>query len=215
VRVLLSDYGGAESTLLVPLLEQSGLQVALAGSLAAQTNEPIEAFDAVAIGARGPLEERVEQCRRLRKEGYAGTILVVCADLAEWRPLLDAGADDFVALPFDALELATRLGASPRSAAAHPHLRWGPLDLDRLHRIVQLHGNTIALTAREYDLLVLLVEAGGRVVSRAALRERLRRRKQDRGSNLVEVHLCRLRDKLGADAGLIETVRRSGYRLRR
>jgi two-component system OmpR family response regulator len=59
------------------------------------------------------------------------------------------------------------------------------------------------------------MQAGGRVVTRATLRERVWHRNEDRGTNLVEVHLSRLRDKLGDDATMIETVRRAGYRLRR
>ncbi len=94
-------------------------------------------------------------------------------------------------------------------------MRWGPLDLDQVHRDLRVRGRTIALTARECALLTCLIEAGDQVVSRAKLRAQVWPRKEDRGTNLVEVHLSRLRDKLGDDAGVIETVRREGYRLRR
>ncbi len=89
------------------------------------------------------------------------------------------------------------------------------LELDRVHRIVRIQGAPRALTARESELLACLIVAGGDVVSRADLRERVWPRIADRGTNLVEVHLSRLRDKLGPQASIVETVRGAGYRLRR
>jgi DNA-binding response OmpR family regulator len=71
------------------------------------------------------------------------------------------------------------------------------------------------LTSREYALLGCLVEAAGKALSRADLLSKVWGLDADPGSNLVEVHLSRLRDKFGADAAMIETVRRAGYRLRR
>ena len=73
----------------------------------------------------------------------------------------------------------------------------------------------LTLTAREYGLLECLAVASGEMVSRAELLARVWSHGGGRRSNLVEVHLSRLRDKLGADASMIETVRRAGYRLRR
>ena len=88
------------------------------------------------------------------------------------------------------------------------------MEIDRVQRSVRLRGRVLVLTAREYAVLTCLVEAAGDVVSRAELISKVWGR-GDPGSNLVEVHLSRLRDKLGEDAGVIETVRRAGYRLRR
>jgi DNA-binding response OmpR family regulator len=183
-------------------------------SLDQRPADDLAQFSGIALGMQGEVEQRVARCRQLRDEGYAGAIVAISAELADGEALLDAGADDFVTLPFEARELVTRIRASSRRSTALSQLRWGPLELDRVHRELRIRGKSVALTARECELLVCLIEAGGQVVSRAQLRERVWQRKEDRGTNLVEVHLSRLRDKLGEDAALIETVRRAGYRLR-
>jgi DNA-binding response OmpR family regulator len=208
VRVLLIDHDA-----LAGPLERLGLGIAVASSLNDAGVVDVTTFDGVMLGAQGRIGE--ESCRRLREKGYVGAILAVCADVAEGEALLGAGADDFVTAPFEARELVTRIRACARRAVAHSRLRWGPLDLDRVHRVLRLRGKSIGLTARECELLVCLIEAGDHVVSRTSLRARVLQGKEDKGSNLVEVHLSRLRDKLGEDAALIETVRRSGYKLRR
>jgi two-component system OmpR family response regulator len=89
------------------------------------------------------------------------------------------------------------------------------MDVDRVSRILRLRGKSVPLTDRDVGLLACLIQAGGDVVSRATLRERVWHRTEDRGTNLVEVHLSRLREKLGEDGNVIETVRGAGYRLRR
>jgi two-component system, OmpR family, response regulator len=215
VRILILDHDGADAAALARLLERSGFRVSVVPSHNDEMAEDVAVFDAVALGPQGRIEERAAHCQRLRKGGYLGPILAGCSDASEAALLLDAGADDFVTTPFEPIEWITRLRACARRAVAHSHVRWGALDVDRLHRVLRLRGRSIALTARECELLVCLIEAGDRVVSRAQLRDRLSEGGPHRGSNLVEVHLCRLREKLGPDAELIETVRRAGYRLRR
>jgi DNA-binding response OmpR family regulator len=210
--MLLIDRG-AEAAALAALLEP-WFRVTIV-SLDEPSIDDVGLFAGITLGMQGELRQRVERCGQLRQQGYAGAILAICADSAEGEALLEAGADDFVTAPFEARELATRIRASTRRSAAHSRLGWGSLELDRVKRELRVRGRLIALTARECELLVYLIETGGRVVSRAQLRERVWQRKEDRGTNLVEVHLSRLRDKLGEDAVLIETVRRAGYRLRK
>jgi DNA-binding response OmpR family regulator len=190
------------------------LHVTVVSSLDDRSIEDISLFESIVLAVHQPLEQRVERCRQLREKGYVGAFLAVCADAAEGEALLDAGADDFVTMPFETRELVARIRAGVRRAAAHSRFQWGPLELDRVQRVVRLRGRSIALTARECGLLVCLIEAGGRAVSREDLRARVWNNK-DKGSNLVEVYLSRLRDKLGEDATVIETVRRAGYRLRK
>jgi DNA-binding response OmpR family regulator len=96
----------------------------------------------------------------------------------------------------------------------HSRVERGPLALDRNERVAYLRERSLALTAREYSLLARLVEANGDTVTRAELLAAVWRRGGEPVSNLVEVNLSRLRDKLGPDAAMIETVRRGGYRLR-
>jgi len=172
-------------------------------------------FQAVTLGVHTSVDRSIERCHGLRDRGYVGGILAVCADAGEGARLLEAGADDFLVAPVVPLEIETRLRACIRRAAARSRLRWGSLELDRLGRVAGIRGKSIALTDRECELLAFLIEAGGQVVTRSKLREQLLQRSEDRGSNLVEVHLSRLREKLGADAAMIETVRGAGYRLRR
>jgi two-component system OmpR family response regulator len=201
-----------------PALEKAlepWLHVTVVPSLDERSLEEPPRFDGVVLGAQGSLDERLERCRHLRDRGYTGAVVVLCADATEGAALLDAGADDFATVPFEARELVTRVSASARRVAGTSRLRWGDLELDRVEREVRLHGRSVALTSRECEMLACLIDARGAVVSRPTLRERVWQRKDDRGSNLVEVHLSRLRDKLGEDALLIETVRRAGYRLRR
>ena len=211
MQVFLIDHEHAVAAVLVQLLAEAGLAVQVGVFEQALAARP----DSIAIGTQGPLDGRLLQCRQLRDRGYAGVIVTASDRVADGEALLEAGADDFVTTPLEPREFVARLRARLRRSTTHSTLRWGPLELDRVHRELKVHGRSVALTVRESGLLECLMEAGGEVVSRANLREGVWPRKEDRGTNLVEVHLSRLRDKLGADAGLIETVRRAGYKLRR
>ncbi|MEZ4453894.1 MAG: response regulator transcription factor [Nannocystaceae bacterium] len=155
-------------------------------------------------------------CRELRARGLRLPILMLTAraDVSERIAGLNAGADDYLAKPFDLGELLARLRALHRRGAAAPQVQAiGALSIDRGARTIRAHGRTLALTAREYNLLIHLADAVGRPVPRTELLSKLWGIHFDPGSNVVEVHVKNLRDKLGADAPLIETVRGVGYRL--
>jgi DNA-binding response OmpR family regulator len=211
ILVLDRDAGSAS---LRARLEQLGFRATVLATPLAKI-EDMTTVDGVLVAPQDPVEARAEHCRTLRENGYAGAIVACCADVGEGEALLEAGADDFVSATADALELAARLRACARRALARSRLTWGPLELDRMHRALRIRGRTIDLTERESDLLACLMEAGGRIVARSRLQQKVWPRTEDRRSNMVEVHLSRLRDKLGTDAAVIETVRRAGYRLRR
>lgn len=210
--LVIDSHEGERATLAAAL--ESAFRVTLSPSSDETIHGDIGAFDAVTLGTHGSIEKGTERVHGLRERGFVGGILAVCGDAGEGERLLEAGADDFLIAPVASLELLTRLRGCIRRAAARSHLRWGPLELDRVGRVATLHGRAVALTDRECELLASLIESGGQVVARAKLRERLLQRTDDRGSNLVEVHLSRLREKLGEDAAMIETVRGAGYRLR-
>lgn len=213
LRVLLIDHRGEDAVALAEILEQASFRTTLVPSPDDATSADVHSFSAVTLGTGGPLPARIEWCRSLREQGYTGAILVACDDAADAEALLDAGADDFVASPLKAAELGARLRASIRRSGVRHRLQWGHLELDRVGRLLHLRGQSIALTARECELLARLIEAGGRVVSRDTLRKQIWPSPHNRG-NLVEVFLSRLRDKLGDNASIIETVRGAGYRLR-
>jgi DNA-binding response OmpR family regulator len=215
VRILLLDHDGGDAGEVLGALKRANFEVKAASSWEEETGSAREAFEAVLLGTRGPLQERADHCRKLREDGYAGGILALSSDASEGEMLLDAGADDFLTPPHAAFELATRLRACVRRVASRGTLRWGPIELDRVRGVLGVGGKSVPLTDRECDLLACLIEAGGRAVSRAKLREQVWHQTGSRGSNLVEVHISRLRDKLGDSAGLIETVWRAGYRLKR
>jgi DNA-binding response OmpR family regulator len=215
VSVLLVQHESSKALLLAAALEHAGHRVKVEAEGAGPEPVDAAAFDVVAIGAEQAADNRVRLCVRLRAEGYLGAIVVVGVEPDQVSTLVDAGADDFVLAPVQELELVARVAMARRRVVARARSHWGPMEIDRVHRTASLRGQALPLTAREYALLECLLEAGGEVISRADLLSKVWARDDDPGTNLVEVHLSRLRDKLGEDASLIETVRRAGYRLRR
>jgi DNA-binding response OmpR family regulator len=211
----LLQHDAVNAAQLAAVLEKAGFGVTVAPEDFDVGHIDAAAFDVILVGVAGRLEERTQNCRRLRASGYLGAIVALSAEESEIAALLDAGADDFVAAPVLASELVARAHMALKGVVTRARRQWGVIELDRVHRTVRLRGRSLTLTSREYELLVCLIEAGGQVVSRADLLASVWQREDDPSSNLVEVHLSRLRDKLGDDAGIIETVRRAGYRLRR
>lgn len=129
------------------------------------------------------------------------------------------GADDYLAKPFSPQELVLRVAAILRRIGASPAVsadvvELGPITIDRAAHRVLRDGSEVELTATEYKLLVTLVERRGRVQSRAHLLETVWEAAPDIQTRTVDMHIQRLRGKLGAAGDLIETVRGFGYRVR-
>ena len=163
-----------------------------------------------------PDTDGVSVCRELRRGGCATPVLMLTArgELAERVLGLDAGADDYLVKPFELPELLARVRALLRRGAGPAKLCVGPIVIDCFARTVQLAGQRLDLTPREYALLLYLARNAGTPVPRTELLTQVWATSFDTGSNLVEAQVRRLREKLGAHATLIDTVRGVGYVLR-
>ncbi|RYM10486.1 winged helix-turn-helix domain-containing protein [Sphingobium cupriresistens] len=128
---------------------------------------------------------------------------------------LDGGADDYLGKPFDLGELSARLRALLRrsSGRAESEISVGSLTIDEACRTVAIDGEEVALSRREYAILHALASRPGHVLSRGQLEDRIYGWQEEVESNAVEVHIHKLRAKLGRER--IETVRGEGYRIAR
>jgi two-component system OmpR family response regulator len=161
-----------------------------------------------------------ETCRRLRAGGVGTPILMLTARdaVADRVAGLDAGADDYLVKPFAFEELLARLRALARrpDATRPPVLTAGPLRLDPAARRAWREQAELALTPREFALLETLMERPGEAVTRFELLERVWDDAYEHRSNVIDVAMGHLRDKVDRPfaADSIETVRGVGYRLR-
>lgn len=172
-----------------------------------------ESFAAVVLDLGLPKRDGLSVLQWLRGRRDATPVLILSArDQLEDRVRgLDLGADDYVLKPFDLDEIAARLRALVRRAHGRPEpvLTLGEIALNPAARTVTRAGEPVELTPREFDLLHLLLENAGRVLTRRTLEEQLYTWDAAVDSNALEVHIHHLRRKLGN--GLIRTVRGVGY----
>jgi two-component system response regulator QseB len=174
-----------------------------------------EPYDACLLDLGLPRKQGLDVLRALRASGSALPVVVLTARdaIADRVAGLDAGADDYVVKPFDLAELAARIRAVTRrkTGRAQPVLEHAGVVLDPATREVRRDGQAVAVSPREYALLLALLEHPGRILSRAQLEERIYGWGEEVESNVVEVHVHSLRRKLGA--GFIRNVRGVGYRV--
>jgi two-component system OmpR family response regulator len=174
-----------------------------------------EPYDAIVLDLGLPKIDGLTVLKRWRSNGRTLPVLVLTAR-ASWQEKvdgIDAGADDYLAKPFQMEELLARLRALIRRASGHAsaELTCGPVRLDTRSGVVSVSGAAINLTSHEYRVLSYLMHHPGKVISRSELTEHLYAQDFDRDSNTIEVFIGRLRRKLGVD--VIHTVRGLGYRL--
>ncbi len=174
-----------------------------------------ENYDAVVLDLGLPEVDGLTVLDRWRKDGKRMPVLVLTAR-DSWSDKvagLDAGADDYLAKPFQTEELIARLRALIRRASgnASSELIAGDIRLDTRSGKVTKAGEPVKLTAQEYKLLSYLMHHKGKVVSRTELIEHIYDQDFDRDSNTIEVFVTRIRKKLGAD--VITTIRGLGYSL--
>lgn len=217
MKILLVEDDKKLSRFLARLLTEEGYTVdSCARGQDALTQAQAGVYDLLVLDWMLPDLDGLAVCRELRRAGGTLPILMLTArgETRERVLGLDAGADDYLIKPFEVEELLARVRALLRRASGHSSLRLGELEIDRLNRRVVARGAPVDLTAREYALLLHLAHKADRVVPRSELLAQVWETHFDPGSNLVEVHVSRLRDKLGELAWQVETVRGVGYRLR-
>lgn len=177
-------------------------------------------FDVIVLDVMLPALSGRDLCRMLRTEGNRTPIMMLTAlaDVGDRVAGIRLGADDYLGKPFDLEELLVRVQALRRrrdGAAADPApVACGALRFDPVSLEVTLDGAAVALTARERDLLRLLMTSPGRVFSRERILNGVWNAHEDPLTNIIDVYVARLRRKLGAAGEMIETVRGAGYRLR-
>lgn len=225
MRILVVEDDAGIANGLATNLSQRGYAVDICATVAGAWNALCsERFDAVVLdlglmdGDGAELLQRLRASPDLDASGNAvpdpatPVLIMTARDGVEQRIAgLDQGADDYLVKPFDVNELEARLRALLRRSAgrAQPLLQHADISLDPASRTVQRAGQLVDVSPREFAVLLVLLEARGRVLSRAQLEERLYSWSAAIESNAIEVHIHHLRRKLGS--ALIQTMRGVGY----
>ena len=184
---------------------------------AALTEAAVWEYDAVILDVMLPKRDGFEVCQALRERGCWAPVLMLTArqQVGDRIRGLDAGADDYLAKPFDFGELLARLRALLRRAPAErpARLEVGDLVVDPATHVVRRAGEPVELTAREFGVLEYLARHSGEVVSRTRLLEHVWDANYLGSTNIVDVYVGYLRKKLEQpfDRALIRTVRGVGY----
>jgi two-component system, OmpR family, response regulator len=219
VRVLVVEDEQRLAALIGQALQEAGHDAELvhtgpAGVHAATT----ERFDVVVLDLMLPGLDGLSVCAALRDRGVGVPVLMLTArgEVRDRVAGLDAGADDYLVKPFSLDELLARLRAlHRRDGGAMDVLRAGDLALDRQRREVTRAGVRVELSAREFDVLSLLLSRAGRCVTRFDILQEVWDGETDLRSNVIDVHVANLRNKIDRPFGraAIETLRGAGYRL--
>jgi two-component system OmpR family response regulator len=179
-----------------------------------------ERFDVMIIDRMMPRMDGVALVERLRAEGDRTPVLFLSAlgEINDRVTGLNAGADDYLVKPYALAELLARVEALARRremAAVQTVLKVGDLEMDLIAREVRRAGVEIDLQPREFQLLEFLMRHGGQSVTRTMLLEKVWEYHFDPQTNVIDVHISRLRSKIdkGFDRAMLQTVRGAGYRL--
>lgn len=220
-RVLLIDDDDRLTGMLSAYLREHGFEVdARADAASALELARRVSFDLVVLDLMLPDLDGLEVCRRLRGSSDVPILMLTARGEATDRIVgLEIGADDYLAKPFDPRELLARLRAilrRPRAAARQEGvvLRFGSLEIDRDARTASVDGRRCELTSYQFELLRILAENAGRVLSRETLMDRLRGEPLAAFDRSIDVHVSRIRAAIEDDPKhpkRIVTVRGFGY----
>jgi two-component system OmpR family response regulator len=173
------------------------------------------AFDLVLLDLMLPDGLGLTFLKALRGRGEVTPVIILTAldQVSDRIDGLNAGADDYLVKPFDLAELSARIGSVGRRYTGNPNpiITHGTLEIDRAAKSVRRDGKPVALTAREWALFDAFLTRPGQLLSKAQLEEKLYAFDAEVESNTIEVHVSRLRKKLGNE--VIDTERGLGYRL--
>ena len=219
MRILLVEDDKKLASVLVAGFREQQIEVVTADTFqdgarkATLSQHAVIVLDVMLPGGSG-----FDLCRKLRTRGDATPIMMLTArgDVEDRVAGLEAGADDYLAKPFAFKELLARVRALSRRQPAIKESRKqvADLEVDFRSRAVSRGGKQIPLTSKEWDLLELLVENEGAVMSRPQITERVWDENHDPFTNVLEVLVRRLRKKIddGFEPKLLHTVRGAGYR---
>lgn len=217
VKVLVVEDEKPTAMALERGLGEEGFAVDVASDArGAQDAVTVNEYDAIILDVRLPGGHGFALCRQWREDGITTPIifLTACDDIADRVRGLDLGGDDYLVKPFAFEELLARVRALVRrgpAAQPSPELRVADLVIDTARRRVTRGSRIVPLTAREYQILEFLARNAGRVVTRTALWEHVWASDAVPDSNVVDVYVRYLRNKLQRDPDLIRTVRGGGY----
>ncbi len=219
MRILVIEDDREAGAYLVKGLTESGHRVDLAEH--GRTGLDIarsESFDAMIVDRMLPGIDGLSIIAALRAAKNQTPVLVLSAlaDVDERVKGLRAGCDDYLGKPFAFSELLARLEALTRRSSAETKLQLADLEMDLLARTVTRTGQTIELLPREFRLLEYLMRNAGHIVTRTMLLEKVWDHHFDPQTNVIDVHISRLRQKIdrGFSSPLLHTIRGSGYTLR-
>jgi len=220
VRILLVEDDPMLAEFMRMVLSEAGYAVDVTGSgEEGRTLASVERYDAVLLDVNLPDCNGVHVLQSLRRAGSTTPIIMVTAQGADSDVVraLDAGADDYIVKPFSNQILRSRVHAAVRRGGAKrsEQLVLGGLVMNRLAREVRLNGTELSLTPREFALLEHLLLHPDEVVTKTQLLESVWELTFDPGTNVIEVHISRVREKLRrvAPSPCITTVRGVGFRL--